>query len=123
MPDGPLELPTVRTGNGYHFYARHPGTKLKNFVKHHPGLDDRADGGYVVAPPSVHLSGRVYSWTRALEDPLSDLPPEFLALFSSSESRSEQPSRQKAKVNGTDEPHTPEPAAARKLRVPAALKK
>ena len=27
-----------------------------------PGLDIRGDGGYVVAPPSVHPSGRAYEW-------------------------------------------------------------
>src|SRR5205807_3351441 len=40
--------PKVRTGSGYHLYGRHPGKPLKNFVKNHPGLDGRADGGYVV---------------------------------------------------------------------------
>jgi putative DNA primase/helicase len=77
----PPKLPTVRTGSGYHLYGRHPGTPLKNVVKNHPGLDGRADGGYVVAPPSRHASGRVYELTRQLEKELPELPPELLALF------------------------------------------
>lgn len=27
-----------------------------------PGLDVRGDGGYIVAPPSIHPSGREYAW-------------------------------------------------------------
>jgi hypothetical protein len=33
-----------------------------------PKIDVRADGGYAVAPPSIHPSGAVYRW-------LNDLPP------------------------------------------------
>jgi hypothetical protein len=82
---GRPKVPTVKTGGGYHLYGRHPGTPLKNFVKNHPGLDGRADGGYVVAPPSLHASGKVYDWKRPLTDELPELPPELLALFSRSE--------------------------------------
>ena len=85
MTGDPPLVPTVKTGNGHHLYGRHPGGTLKNFVKHHPGLDGRADGGYVVAPPSRHASGHEYRWTAALETPLPDLPPQLLSLFSSSE--------------------------------------
>jgi Primase C terminal 1 (PriCT-1)/Bifunctional DNA primase/polymerase, N-terminal len=28
-----------------------------------PGIDTRGDGGYVLAPPSVHPSGRAYAWS------------------------------------------------------------
>jgi hypothetical protein len=28
-----------------------------------PGLDVRGDGGYIVAPPSIHPSGRPYAWS------------------------------------------------------------
>lgn len=27
-----------------------------------PGIDPHADGGYIVAPPSVHVSGARYEW-------------------------------------------------------------
>jgi hypothetical protein len=36
-----------------------------------PGIDLRANGGYVVAPPSVHSSGQRYTWL----DPLRDIAP------------------------------------------------
>ncbi|NKE69867.1 bifunctional DNA primase/polymerase [Candidatus Manganitrophus noduliformans] len=64
--------PTVKTGKGYHFYyAYEPG--VGNFQKRDdlPGIDLRGDGGFVVAPPSIHPSGAVYSW----EGETRDLPP------------------------------------------------
>jgi hypothetical protein len=32
------------------------------------GLDIRTTGGYVVAPPSIHISGKAYSWLESPED-------------------------------------------------------
>lgn len=53
----------ARTGRGRHLYFAHPGAPVRNSAgRLGPGLDVRADGGYVVAPPSVHPSGRVYAW-------------------------------------------------------------
>lgn len=49
-------------GEGTHFIFRHPGYPVKNRTGFHPGLDIRGDGGYIVAPPSVHRSGRTYEW-------------------------------------------------------------
>lgn len=69
---------TVRTSKGLHVYFRHPGGTLGNRAGIFPGADIRGDGGYVVAPGSVHESGFVYQW----ENPpgLFELapPPEWL---------------------------------------------
>ncbi len=56
------ETAKVKTGKGYHVYAKHPGFEIRNDVKKELDLDIRADGGYVVAPPSFHGSGRQYEW-------------------------------------------------------------
>jgi hypothetical protein len=57
---------TARTGNGgRHINFEHPGVKVKNVQasrKLGDGLDVRGDGGYVVAPPSLHASGSRYAW-------------------------------------------------------------
>ncbi|GBD41098.1 hypothetical protein HRbin39_00476 [bacterium HR39] len=59
---GPLpETVEVETGGGgRHFWFRHPGGYVPNRVGLRPGLDLRGDGGLVVAPPSLHPSGRHY---------------------------------------------------------------
>lgn len=54
----------VRTGSGgRHLYFRHPGGVVRNDAGRRlgPGLDIRGDGGYVIAPPSRHVSGGRYA--------------------------------------------------------------
>jgi Bifunctional DNA primase/polymerase, N-terminal/Primase C terminal 1 (PriCT-1) len=49
-------------GGGEHILFRHPGAPVSNSAgKIGPGIDVRADGGYIVAPPSQHISGRPYA--------------------------------------------------------------
>jgi P4 family phage/plasmid primase-like protien len=57
---------TVRTGKGRQLYLKHPGFVIKNKVKVFPDLDSRGDGGYVVAPGSLHASGKVYYFEEGL---------------------------------------------------------
>src|SRR5207247_8069460 len=62
---GPLpDTPHVLTGGGgTHIYLAHPGSTVAcSAGKLGPGLDVRGGGGYVVAPPSLHISGHPYAW-------------------------------------------------------------
>jgi len=52
----------VKTGKGYHVYMQYPGFEVRGSVNKKLDIDIRADGGYVVAPPSVHGSGNIYEW-------------------------------------------------------------
>jgi putative DNA primase/helicase len=66
-------------GGGEHILFRHPGGLVKNNVGTAlgNGLDIKADGGFIVAPPSAHISGRHYAADvdHAPDDgPLADLP-------------------------------------------------
>jgi hypothetical protein len=75
----------VATGNGYHAYYKHPGYPVPNRARllegpEKSGVDVRGDGGYVVAPPSVHGSGRVYSWAISPEQGIAELPADLAAL-------------------------------------------
>lgn len=53
-----------RTGNGRHrLFAWDPERTVRNSAgKVGAHVDVRGEGGYIVAPPSVHPSGRVYAW-------------------------------------------------------------
>ena len=66
---GVLPPATVGTGGGgLHFYFRLPESALgvgNSAGKLGPGIDVKSSGGMVVAPPSVHASGRRYRWLAA----------------------------------------------------------
>jgi len=62
--------PINLTSKGKHLLFQ-PAGKLKNVVRAAEDVDIRTDGGYIVAPPSVHReSGKVYQWAegRSPED-------------------------------------------------------
>ena len=67
-------------GGGWHLYFRHPGFPVKS--RAHalgPGVDVKGEGGYVVAPPSLHASGRAYEWGDFDQPP--DAPEWLLNLL------------------------------------------
>jgi hypothetical protein len=67
----------VVTGAGRHLYFRWPtGIEIRNTQCRLdlPGLDVRGNGGYVLAPPSVHPSGRTYCWSVDSADAFNDAP-------------------------------------------------
>ena len=68
-------------GGGVHFYFR-TAEKIKNRAGVLPGVDVRGEGGYVVAPPSNHVSGHLYEWENSPDDMNAlELPPEIRALM------------------------------------------
>ena len=66
--------PDVRTRRGGHWYFRHPQDGKVTSRKFAPGLDCKADGGYVVVPPS-----RNRTWTHGIPnlDTLPELPKDL----------------------------------------------
>jgi hypothetical protein len=59
----PPSVETI-TARGRHIWLRHPGGTIPNSAgRIAPHIDVRGDGGYVLAPPSVHPSGRRYAWS------------------------------------------------------------
>lgn len=67
-----------RTGNGEHHVYSLSEPLPSTHWKVARGIDTRGDGGYIVAPPSLHRSGRRYQWTRQASR-LEPLPAFVLA--------------------------------------------
>lgn len=53
---------------GAHLYFQAPGDDVRNHVKFLDCIDIRGEGGYVVAPPSVHPNGNLYYWEDDPDD-------------------------------------------------------
>ena len=71
------ETVAVKTGGGgVHLYFATNGAKVKSVNgKLAPGVDVKADGGYVIGPGSLHLSGQKYRWINPPDRyPLAPLP-------------------------------------------------
>src|SRR5918995_719814 len=92
-PDGEAELrkhghpatPMVRTSSGgLHLYFKHPSHEVKTGIRIAPGLDVKASGGYVVAPPSVGPNGKPYEWLVSPEEAGTADPPGWLSSMLSS---------------------------------------
>lgn len=67
----------VKTHRGYHAYFKtHQRIQGRKF----DCIDLKADGGYVVAPPSRHSSGTTYHWLEGLPT-FADLPEFDLTLL------------------------------------------
>jgi hypothetical protein len=63
------------TGKGRHLYFRYPlGVDVRNIQDRDDFPDVRGNGGYVLAPPSVHPSGRRYAWSVDSGDSFEDAP-------------------------------------------------
>jgi hypothetical protein len=88
IPDTPVQL---TGGGGQQVIFRHPGPHVSignrtgaNALR--PGVEVKGDGGYIVAAPSMHRSGRHYCWeasSHPLEVHVADCPPELLRLVAS----------------------------------------
>jgi len=80
LPDTPMS----KTGSGgRHIFFKHPGVEIRNSAgKLGKGIDIRGDGGYVVAPPSVHPNGNRYEWiVKPSQMPLAEMPEWMIELL------------------------------------------
>lgn len=93
LPDTPI----VHTGGGGEHYYFRTHSPLRSRSAFCPGLDIKAEGGFVVAPPSQHMTRPFYEWDGVLNletVPLAQLPAWLLDLLSSvSNCTSMSPSR------------------------------
>ena len=77
--NGPVDTLEVVTGSGgRHYYFQAPVVPLRSVNGGlGEGIDAKADGGYVVLPPSIHPNGNSYFWD-------SEGPPRHRFLIGSS---------------------------------------
>ena len=69
---------TVETGRGgsHFYYWNKSGRKIKNSANADIAVDIRGEGGYVMAPPSIHPNGRKVFW---------DVPPDEVPIAEADE--------------------------------------
>ena len=80
----PATIEVTTGGGGHHFYFAHPGGLIRSRAALAQGVDLRGDGGYIVAPPSTHPSGRPYLWAvgHSPEDVALAALPRWILLES-----------------------------------------
>jgi putative DNA primase/helicase len=105
--------PTAKTGGGgEHVVLKHPGKRVRNRAGFMPGLDIRGDGGYIVAPPSLHVSGGCYEWRLAPWDvEVAEAPDwlwDMLSVRPSPRPRQVDAQHQQARVRRQDVELVPE---------------
>lgn len=83
--------PRVVTGRGSQVYLEHPDYPIPNRANRELKIDIRGDGGYVVAPPSIHGSGRQYKWVEdcSILDVAPVKSPEWVIDFIKNPPKSE----------------------------------
>lgn len=88
-PETPDTLASLTPNDGVHLWFKANGHKIRSSVrKLGPGVDVRALGGYVVAPPS-QIEGKRYTWYNP-EAPVAELPA-WLAEELAEEERAPRP--------------------------------
>lgn len=76
----PATLAAITGRGGAHYYFRSP-LELRNRAGVLEGVDVRGEGGYVVAPPSIHPNGRRYEWEASSTPDPAPLPEDLLSLI------------------------------------------
>lgn len=79
-------------GGGRHLYLRYPRCRV-GCSPLGPGVDVRGDGGFVVAPPTLHANGRRYRWEVGLhpeETALSDMPSWLVDVLAARDAPTDQ---------------------------------
>ncbi len=92
----------TRTARGFHLWYRHSGVPVPNRARletqdRQLAIDVRGDGGYVIAPGSLHASGAVYEYAGDWTVPREQLPRFWPGWL-------QRPTR-----TSSPRPHTPRP--------------
>ena len=110
----------VKTGKGRHLYFRYPTNvvKVKSVARKKLGLDVRADGGYVIAPHSIHASGRRYTFLEG-SAALAECP-DWVVMYAIGKLRVDDPATG-ARGQRTKAESGPTPSEEQEARLRSAL--
>ncbi len=110
LPDGGL---LVRSGGGgLHYWLRYRGGPLPKELA--TGIDLKGDGGYVVAPPSLHVSGRRYEFEGEGPRDLESLPVwQSIPVVGAGKAKEERGTKAPSKASA--EPEQLSPAAHERI--------
>jgi hypothetical protein len=97
-------------GGGWHvFFSPPAGIEFKAELA--PGIDIKGNGGYVLAAPSLHFSGKRYEWDVAPGDvPLAPMPAWVIEL-------GRKGSRSEAVSNGSTDPFAAYVASEKRMAI------
>lgn len=70
---------TGREDGGEQYFFKAPERKIKTREQLFAGIDIAGEGGWVVVPPSIHPSGRAYSWTTRVQP--ADMPDWLISII------------------------------------------
>lgn len=105
--------PTAKTGRGHHLFFCWPGRKVRSRIGAAPGIDLKADAGYVVVPPSHHANGSSYTW----EIPPEGIPPPELpnswSLWAVSQNSAEGPRNPRTTQKDPEAPRSAQESSPR----------
>lgn len=94
----------VITARGRHIYFRWPQEPVRNSAsKIGPHIDVRGDGGYVLSPPSIHPSGRRYSWSVDSANYIAEAPGWLLAKLNGAIVSTTPSPEWRSLIDGVDE--------------------
>lgn len=81
---------------GFHYYYR-SDQEIKNATSIYPGVDVRGEGGYVVAPPSIHQNGNSYQWEISPDEMDIHFLDDRVKSFITGETKQDEEKKQEKK--------------------------
>ena len=107
VPGIPPETLEAMTGKGRHLFFKYPaGREVRNKQAVRPGIDVRGEGGFVVAPGSVHPSGKRYEWVDE-GIPVEEAPAALLDVIAPAPARRLMPWEKPAAQTAPAPVHAP----------------
>lgn len=100
-----IELPKTLSATsgrgGKHYYFRSKSSNIKSSINvFDKGIDIRANGGFIIAPPSLHPNGNCYKWDNNF--PIAYLPQQLEDLLIKDKSKKTTKATKEKKINNIE---------------------